>query len=305
MNAAYGEPNAETLPFDMRHLRRPITYSVTDDMEGADRASIRDSLAMELASALRLVLESFAKEARDEYVFKETPSTTSPSTFLKSEDSLGVDEASGRKLHIPDNEHLFLRLIPTQPTEPISSSKAALGLIHSGGLQPMTRHGGSFTSGRNSYGAFTCIPDGNRVLLLHVTQLFKNRELWGIDSWCADKQSRMKSMNVDFGYFPCAALEDTFKRTLTNYLEFAERALQLPLPLRVIAGATRVEGYQMTRVTGFEDGLGHFAGRVVEPHIVYEGVIESHRLAASQILRPFFDRLWEGCGLERPDKDSL
>lgn len=305
MNAAYGEPNAENLPFDMRHLRRPITYCVPDDIEDADRRSIRDSLAKELASAIRLVLESksFEKEP-DKYVFKETPSTTTPSTFLKPGELLGVVADSERELHIPVNEHMFLRLIPSQPTEPISSSKAALGLIHSGRLQPMRDGGGSFTSGRNSYGAFTCSPDKDQVL--HVTQLFKNRELWGIDTRCIDKQSRMSWTNVDFGYFPCVAFEDTFKLTLANYLEFAEKALQLPPPLRIIAGATNVEGYRMTAPTGLSfAGLEQFGGRVVEPHIVYEGTIESYQRKASQILRPFFNQVWEECGLERPDKANL
>ncbi len=57
----------------------------------------------------------------------------------------------------------------------------------------------------------------------------------------------MESSKVDFGYFHCVAFEDIFKRTLANYLEFAEKALQLPPPLRIIAGAVRVEGYRMTR----------------------------------------------------------
>lgn len=306
MNAAYGEPNAENLPFDMKHLRHPITYCVPDDMEDADRRSIRDSLAKELASAIRLVLESgsFVNEAHDKYVFKETPSTSTPSTFLKDGEPLGVVEDSESQLLIPDNEHIFLRLIPTQPTDPISSGKSALELIQSGRLLPMWNGSGSFWTGRNSFGAFTCVVKEGQVL--NVTQLFKNREIWGIDASLINKQKQMEWSKVDFGYFHCVAFEDTFKRTLANYLEFAEKVLKLPPPLRIIAGAVRVAGYRMTAPPGMSfSGLERYGGRVVEPHIVYESAIETYQSEPAQILRPFFNRVWEECGLNRPDKDNL
>ncbi|HLG13179.1 MAG TPA: hypothetical protein VJH03_01480 [Blastocatellia bacterium] len=313
MNCAYGEPTVETLPFDMRHLRHPITYRMTEEVGGDQRASIKAALAKKLADAIRLVLESapVTNEPPDEFMFEETQSTTVPSTFLNPGEALGVIESFEQEVRIPDNEHLFLRLIPTRPTQPISTGKAALDLIRSGQLQPMcAARLDSRADGRNPYGAFTCLC---RDRILYATQLFKNCELWGIDAATIDKESQMREVNISFGYspaisfgyFPAKLLEETFARTLADYLRFAETILNLPLPLRFIAGATQVQGYRITTLRGL--GLPNskqFAGAVVQPDIVYEGTIDSYGTEVAQTLRPFFERVWEECGLERPNTDN-
>ena len=58
MNTAYGEPTAEAMPFDMRHLRNPITYNCPADLGDAERRQVRDQLSEQLESAIRAVLES-------------------------------------------------------------------------------------------------------------------------------------------------------------------------------------------------------------------------------------------------------
>ncbi len=55
MNMAFGAPSAETLPFNMRHLRWPITYELA---EGAEKAEVRKQLVDQLAGAIRAVLET-------------------------------------------------------------------------------------------------------------------------------------------------------------------------------------------------------------------------------------------------------
>ena len=122
---------------------------------------------------------------------------------------------------------------------------------------------------------------------------------------CIDKQSQMARAKVGFGFFLPEAFEDIFKNTLIAYLKFAEETLHLTLPLRLMAGATKVEGYRMVAPQGMSFGFERFDGRVVEPHIVYEGIVENYQSEPAQILRPFFNRVWEECGLDRPDQDSL
>jgi len=82
--------------------------------------------------------------------------------------------------------------------------------------------------------------------------------------------------------------------------------LELPLPLKFIVGATKVENYRMAAPNGTSfPGLQKFGGRVVEDHIVYEGTITNFDSDPKVLLRPFFENIWEECGLKRPDREQL
>lgn len=158
-------------------------------------------------------------------------------------------------------------------------------------------------SDRNKYGAFVCTYDANNMIL-DLIQLFKNRELWGIDAYSIVKQHCMEHAKVDFGFFPCVAFENNFIVTLDNYLKFAAETLKFALPLHFIAGASDVGGYRMTQPSGSR-GFSKFGGSVMDNHILYEGQITDYSHKETYILRPFFDYVWEECGLERPDVERL
>jgi hypothetical protein len=297
MNTFYGEPTGENLPFDMRHLRHPITYHLDDHTGDDERERTKEVLAKELARAIRLVIGAGLIEER-EPKFIEIQSTTNPSTFLQPGEALGIHEgrfgAEG-EVHLPETQRLFLRLIPTKTVPAIKSSRNALDMVRSGGLVPLTYGGGGISTGRNKYGAFVCSKEND--IVHQMTQLFKNRELWGIDAELIDR----RRFTTPFGFFPFEEFEYTFKNSLRNYLAFASNTLKLPLPLRFIAGATDVEGYRMTAPPGRHfGGYEKYRGAVVDQHIVYPGIIESYDIDISEALRPFFEKVWEECGLERP-----
>jgi hypothetical protein len=155
----------------------------------------------------------------------------------------------------------------------------------------------------NKHGSYVGHLEDDKIL--NITQLFLTGELWGIDAYAIDKDCVMKRSKVDFGYFPCVDLEKAFIYTLANYLKFASEALKLQLPLRFIAGATDVKGYRMSSPQGFNFISGRFDGHVLADKIVHEGTITNYSVKASDILRPFFEYVWEECGLERPDKEVL
>lgn len=301
MNTLYGEPNAQTLPFDMRHLRHPISYKLDENATPEEKAQIKEQLTNDLAGAVRVILESgvLSNLPAEAGSFQEVPYTTNPSTYLGEGEPLSIEPL----LFLSPAQRLFLRIIPTTRIDEIKTSKAALDLIRSGNLMPMNEQSGSLTFGRNKYGAFACDRDEGRVL--NLTQLFKNAELWGIDSWHIDK-SRFVPDKVAYGFLPSSLLERELVNTLTNYLRFIKGTLKLPLPIRFIAGATDVAGYRMLAPDGMEfPGYEKFRGSVVEEHIIYEGLIEDYDMKPTEILRPFFNLLWEECGLERPDKELL
>ena len=44
MNTAFGEPSSTSLPFDMRHLRHPLTYSLKEDATPEERRKVKEQL---------------------------------------------------------------------------------------------------------------------------------------------------------------------------------------------------------------------------------------------------------------------
>lgn len=200
------------------------------------------------------------------------------------------------KLYLPEGQRLFLRLIPATPLNSITSTTLFQRSMD-GHLEPMAERAPSSARERNKHGAYVYCRNKGRIL--HLTQVFMTGEIWGIDTDCIDKDAIMAEKHLDGGGFLWDSFKRTFEGTLSNYLSFAQATLQLPLPLTIKAGATNVEGYRM-RTRSMPWG-----GRVVDQHITWEGTIEDYAMQPHQILRPFFNHVWDACGLERPDKECL
>ena len=305
MNSAFGEPTAANMPFDMRHLRNPITYHLDQTASEEERAKNKENLIKDFYIALETIVKSGILSRLDENQkeFEGITSTSNPSTFLQPGETF-VDNRPLRPgtkgLIIPDVQRLFLRLIPQKPIDSIKSSKIALDLAQTGRLFPMSRGEISWSFGRNKYGAYACFEKDGKIF--NLTQLFKSGELWGIDAYLIDKSRLMERGSVDFGFFPSGAFEKIFVVTLGHYLKFAGDILKLSGPLKFIAGATDVLGYRMIVPYGVGPG---FNGDVVEDHVTFDGIIEDYSKEPHIILRPFFERIWEECGLERPDVDLI
>ena len=60
MNTAYGKPSHETLPFDLQHVRWPLTYELHEGATQEVRAEQRKALTNKLIGAIRACLTSLA-----------------------------------------------------------------------------------------------------------------------------------------------------------------------------------------------------------------------------------------------------
>ena len=245
----------------------------------------------------RLALNVNLRIHKGKTVFIATPVTTNPSTFLQPGETFSPLNRFGQpnaKIELPAVSRLFLRLIPSTSIA-IKTSKAALDLVQTGGLQPMAASG--WFPGRNKYGGFVCCEKDGKIT--GVSQLFLTGELWGIDAWSIDIDTLKAFAKTNMRFFPSVALEREFASTLTNYLKFANETLHLTPPVRLIAGATDVLGYCMATNTS------RFGGNVVDEHIVYEWQVDDLKTDPLVVLRPFFNYFWEQCGLDRPDVKIL
>jgi len=297
MNTAYGLP--DQLPFDFRHARYPIQFHLDAGADSAQRNSQRDALSTQLAEAIRLILKS---GVLDGLVTKPAPlpriqSTTAPSVFFEKNEPLTIIEGYGRagtKPVMPDGPKFYLRLIPTHQTEPLSSAKA-YEIVRATRIGPMSmRHSDGYFDGRNKYGAIDILLDTQANTILSATQIFRNREIWGIDRTLLKDGTEI---NSDVRYLPSIAIENVYKSALSRYLKTAKESLGLQTPIVMIAGATGVEGFRMAVQNHFD----RFSPPIFSPNIEFSAEINSYDQDASTILLPFFQRLWEECGIQRPD----
>ena len=124
MNSAFGEPTDANMPFNMRHLRNPITYHLDETIDEKERVQIKDNLVSDLYIALKAIVESgiLTQLNENQKDFDGVLSTSNPSTFFQLGETF-VDNRTFRSgktvLIIPDVQHLFLRLIPQKPMDSI------------------------------------------------------------------------------------------------------------------------------------------------------------------------------------------
>ena len=143
INTEYGEVSAEALPFDMRHLRHPLQYSLATDATPEVVAKVEKNLIDEMTTALSLALKKHRAEAPSSIVPKpHSPisPTTDPSTFLKKGEELPVrvnSVGAYRDLPLPSNQHMYLRIQPVNATKHLSNAKQAEDLLSQGEAQPL------------------------------------------------------------------------------------------------------------------------------------------------------------------------
>jgi len=290
MNTAYGKPDRDSLPFDLRHMLWPIQYHLTKD---TTREIQFEMLVQELVKRVGLILQTHFPERGS--TIEITPFTPhkaagNAAVFFESTDELVVDRSGG--FIVPDGGKIYLRLYPTVAVPPINSELDAQDLAIKGNLMPLGKVNGCGFD-RNIFGALVFeAPENGK--LFHLTQLFLSREIWGCDA---------DSVNADriiYGfekgpkaYIANAYVENCFVNSLKNYLVFARDYLKLPLPLRIEAGLVGIKGYPITV------NSSNFAGKSLRDSISWQDEVSAYDKPAWEILGPFFDRIWANCGIQR------
>lgn len=295
MNEAFGQVE-EGLPFDLRHKRRPICYTLPDDAPAETLRQVREQLVKDLTGAIRTILDSGIIQAGQQPSFQEMQPVWKSSSFLQDGDlfvqhvpPFGLDRQDrASNIFWRNVPQAFLRLIPTKPTTERSSSKLRQ-LVREHNLIPF---GGTLSAwtGRNEYGAviYDAKDQKRQTAVDCISQVFKNGEIWGIDK-------RMLDGNV----IPSSSLEIDFEATLSNYLQFAQHGLLLDLPLKFVAGLSDVKGFRLglpPNKWGEE-----FRGPVVDDVVVDEGVIDDYGTSIHELLLPFFRMVWDACDCPRPE----
>ncbi len=293
LNEAYG--NRESLPFDLRHKAGPIIYNLPVDSSKEQIAKVRTSLVGVFKSALRDCLNAKrgSIESTSQNTHDEIPSIGSCAEYFEPEEILvkrkimGVENDAFR---YGSNALVYLRVIPKEAMEPLRESEIS-DLIKTFKVTPLPSCMHSDASyERNKYGGltFTFIEEDGSVSLLASTQIFRNRELWGINSTLLSEGKCIPSRDY----------ENVLSVGVCNYVNYAEKLLGYKCPFIVEAGAAGVEGFRMAMSPDYFD---RYWGPITLPEIrSRHELVDAKQESIDSILLKIFEDFFDATGTPRP-----
>jgi hypothetical protein len=302
MNTAFGEPTPESMPFDMRHLRNPISFHCLPDADEDTRRTARENLSKQLESAIRAILEN--RSSQDVQPAKAEPFAyqkplKGQGRFRTEGEALGLSAnyfKQDHKIYLSENPAIWLRVMPKfdqGKTFSITELKKAIqGSVSV--LQPLNQSWGtlSFLVGHDGYGVYP--PNGEVSDPVDgVLYLFKTGEIWSTDTYWSTMKDENNNKFILLN-------EKNFRNSLKTYSETLNK-LGINPPYKWIAGIEGVynRGILMMSRSGYYSSDSRVRGSFMLQSIVEEGIYIPPQNPADA-LKPFFDRVYECCGLERP-----
>lgn len=235
MNTHFG--SKEQLPFDLRHRRFPVAFDLAPGADKASRENARRNLAKSLAGILALYIKAKAPPAP---VFERTACNANLAVYWKEGEIL-VDRR-GAQLTAPTNVPMvYLRLSPGEPITPFSGVEIAdTALTY---VRPLVSEAASHSPCRNDYGMIYYVrreaEDDELTDLLAWSQVFRNREIWGINL-IQLHSSAPNQRRIVMNY-----LERDLIEGLQEYLNKADAFGYGPM-VHFEAGLSHVRGYRLS-----------------------------------------------------------
>jgi hypothetical protein len=296
MNSAYGAPSRETMPFDLIEHQHPITYSLAENADEAARKSEGDRLTKAFESALKIFFES--DEYRNTLPKPEPIAYREPkdgrARFRRKGDPIGVRSdvfahltgAPQDKVFLSEGPSMWFRVGPQSP--PLKPHKITELEAHVTklALLPFYEPGSSFggVRGADGCGFYNNVGPEATPSLVYV---FSDGEVWAINTMYL-------SIRPDLIFFD----EDRIVKSLEQCVDFL-KGLGISGPYRLIAG---LEGILDRHLQ--EDTFRRKRGLCLVDVIEWEGSFKTGDSAKAR-LEPFFEEVFERCGLTRPAKVSV
>jgi hypothetical protein len=191
-----------------------------------------------------------------------------------------VGSSETRPIYLPEGPAMWLRLMPfynperTWLTQEIKQSGLELAIL------PLMVSAGSIGFAQDEDGCCFYSPVDDEKTY-SVAYVFNTGEVWVINA------TLVRTGN----YLPLE--EANFLKTLDGCALFLER-LGCTGPFKWIAGMEGIKGRQLA-IPGRPRSLGVCYANVIEE----EGVYKKGEIAA-ELLRPFFEKVYDKCGAQRP-----
>jgi hypothetical protein len=301
MNTAFGEPS-DAMPFDLKHLRNPITYHCSPELDESGRKKARDQLAKELESAIRMVLAS------DEFKSAQ-PTAPKPPVFVAKQPVDGngrwkaADEPIGlvkdvlevRELRLARGPVCWFRIMPIVGAGRTWSIEALENVLRPAPLFPLGDRwsGLGFVRSEDGTGTYAVV-DRELETAAGVLFAFVNGEMWTVDA-------RSLTVSVYDGRGCVPPFDVPLRSALVKCGAFLKEIGVKP-PFKWIAGMENLKGRDLYMPTP----EGHMRvrpgpdGRCLVD-VVSEFGTYSPGDAPGPALKPFFSKLYSACGMSRQD----
>ncbi len=289
LNSSFGD--RESLPFDLRHKAGPIMFNLGTKANKEERKRVQLELTQTLKTALRDCLRQ--AENRPSVTHEEIPFRSNVAQYFEDGEVLDEREGQSRgfQLVYQSGPLLYLRIIPTRVMPQLRGTDIT-DIVYGINLKPLAQHVGDGACwGRNRYGgitySFTHVADAGHILT--SSQIFHNREIWGIDATFIYASKRC---------FSSVAFEQKLDTGLRHYLHVARERLNLGSPLVVEAGAVGVEGFRMVMPS---DNLPSLWGPVYAPEVKSRQILRSFEDSEiNRVLLKIFEDFFDAVGEHRP-----
>lgn len=276
-NETLGE--VRDLPFDLRH-KRVVRYRApegdTPEAQAARRdarSSLGNLLAREIGNVLATASDE--SEALNANAFQKAKAEYVQSCFVGPAELLGVDSRDWASGDCPTNlqmaplPHLFLRVIPTKQQRALPNAEA-LELVRRSHLMPLgPSEVREVSYGRNGYGAFAFqeprkfLPGDVRATTMCITQLFRTREIWGVDALSLAHRTESGQL-----FFAPGSVEVELRDFLKSYLSLMRGHLAVRGALEIIAGMSGIQDFRLAV------GPRDLRGPIFEKELVSSATVE-------------------------------
>lgn len=286
MNTEFGSPDGGGLPFDMRHLRNPLCYALTDAADAITRQRVRMRLAGELSNAISLILRSRpAVPAEVKPAFEAKSPKDGQARFRLRGEPLGISDGRGfRRTHHPvsatQGPTIWMRVMPCFAPGRSWSASDLRQMMQNTFLSPV---GGdayrdfSHIRADDGFGIYGGAVEDTESPV--VTFIFETGEIWSLNAYLIEAHGAipMEDMHLD--------------KFLKVYADFLNDKLGIPRPLRWIAGVEGVNGLplQVNALPPF-DKRGH----CVSDCVMLEGLLLPGQDAIASI-QPFIALVRSKC----------
>ena len=305
MNVAHGAPHG-ALPFDLAHMRFPITYNLQTSTSAEERRSEQKRLSAAFEDAIRLVLTSpehlatRSPEPKPE-VFPEKQPVDSGGRFRKSDDAIGItwrelpaQTIPSLEVRLPDGPAMWLRLLPSvDPKRIWSATELRDTARHSGKhlLIPFVRDGIEYLRAEDGFGVFSKEGTFNSIVRSwSLAFAFETGEIWSVDTF---------HFGVGQDKLYLESIVKLYVASSADYDEYLQ-LLGIEQPYRWIAGLSGIKNRRLAIVPPSGFSSVYEGPECLSDPIVGTGTYEPDQ-SPREALRPFFDLICRKCGRTFPE----
>jgi hypothetical protein len=279
----------------------PIRFHLAENAPLEEKRRVRKELTSKLKVAIATVISKTEKTTTEKAEFPHAGTGEGPGRFRKKSEEVGFYQGFGddepKRVYFAHGPVVWLRLMPEKPIKRIWAPHEIQKIAESQGTLPLPiKHtvGLDFVRAEDGWGVFNHPSTGDlnarEIVTSGIVFIFNTGEIWSADTTL---------LSVSDKHIPL--IEEALNQSMKRYVQFMS-ALEIPHPYKWTAGISGVKGRQLLfpPPPGFSRIHNHRG-----PLCLSETIEESGSLILDQspadALRPFYNKLFEKCGEERPE----